>query len=73
MGQSEVARIREQIELEYEAMMRGMHGFAQGTARHTFIVARMSRVEQFHSELTKHVDEEEATDIIVELYNEATK
>ena len=54
-------------------MMRGMHGFAQGTARHTFIVARMSRVEQFHSELTKHVDEEEATDIIVELYNEATK
>ena len=39
---SEVARIRQQIDLELEAAQRGMYGFA-ATARHDFINARMQR------------------------------
>lgn len=72
MSYSEVARLREQVELEYEAMMRGLHGFAEGSAIHEFISARMARVESYHGELAKKVGESEATEIICDLYNKAT-
>ena len=72
MRSSEVAHLREQVELEYEAMMRGLSGFAEGSAMHEFISARMARVENYHHELTKEVGEVEATQIICELYNKAT-
>ena len=44
MNQSEVARLREQIELQIEAMQRGMHGFSTGATRHAFIRARLERL-----------------------------
>lgn len=44
MHKSEVARIREEIELQLEAMQRGMYGYASGSARHSFIRARMDRI-----------------------------
>ncbi len=37
-NKSEVARIKRQIELEYEAAQRGLYGFAAGAAKHEFIV-----------------------------------
>ncbi len=73
MSASEVAHLREQVELEYEAMMQGMSGFAEGSAMHEFISARMARVESYHGALTQEVGEYEATRIICELYNKATQ
>jgi hypothetical protein len=72
MNRSEVARLREQVELEYEAMMQGLSGFAEGSAMHDFISARMARVGDFHDELAKEIGEDRATQIICELYNKAT-
>lgn len=72
MKSSEVAHLREQVELEYEAMMRGLSGFAEGSAMHEFISARMARVEDYHQELAKEVGEYEATQIICDLYNKVT-
>lgn len=72
MKASEVAHLREQVELEYEAMMRGLTGLAEGTAMHEFISARMARVEGYHHELAQEVGDSEATRIICELYNKAT-
>lgn len=69
MGTSDVAHLREQVELEYEAMVRGLTGFAEGSAMHEFISARMARIESYHAKLTKEVGENEATQIICELYN----
>ncbi len=69
MNRSEVAHLREQVELEYEAMVQGLSSFAEGSAMHTFISARMARIEEYHSELTKEVGESEATQIICDLYN----
>jgi len=37
-NKSEVARLMQQIELEYEAAQRGLYGFAYGAAKHEFIV-----------------------------------
>lgn len=72
MSSSDVARLREQVELEYEAMMRGLTGFAEGSAMHAFISARMARVEGYHGQLTKEIGEDEATEIICDLYNKVT-
>lgn len=73
MNSSQVARLREQVELEYESMMQGLSGFAEGSAIHEFISIRMARVEGYHGELTKEIGEIEATRIICELYNKATE
>jgi len=73
MSISEVSHLREQVELEYEAMVRGLSGFAEGSAMHEFISARMARIEGYHSELTKEVGESEATQIICDLYNKTIR
>jgi hypothetical protein len=73
MSASDVAHLREQVEMEYTAMMQGLSGFAEGSAMHEFISARMARVESYHSALSKEVGEGEATQIICDLYNKATQ
>lgn len=54
-NKSEVARILEQISLEYEAAQRIMHDFAAGAAKHQFISARMENMGHLHSELREIV------------------
>lgn len=56
-NQSEVARILEQISLEYESAQRGMYGFAYGAAKHEFITARMENMGNLHSQLQDIVGE----------------
>lgn len=73
MHSSEVARLREQVRLEYEAMMSGLHGFAEGSSMHAFISARMACVEGYHDKLAKEIGEEKATQIICDLYNKVTR
>ncbi len=68
MCRSEVAQLCKQIELEFDAMQRGMAGLALGTASHTFIRARMARVGACQSKLAHHIGNTAANHIIGEIY-----
>lgn len=57
-NKSEVARILTQIVQEYEAGQNGLYGIAQGTARHSFITARMENMARLQNELEKLVGEQ---------------
>ncbi|MBV9230497.1 MAG: hypothetical protein JOZ18_14405 [Chloroflexi bacterium] len=65
---SEVAQLRKQIELELDAMRRGMTGIALGTARHDFINARMQRVGACQDILARQVGEAAANHIVCSIY-----
>jgi hypothetical protein len=70
MNQSEVARLRQQIELQLEAMRLGMSGLATGKARHAFIRAQMDRIGASQDTLAQHVGEGVANQIVCNLYIE---
>lgn len=68
---SEVARLRAQIDTEFEAMQRGLHGVAAGTAKHQFIRASMERAGKLTDELAGYVGEQEANSINCQSYQRA--
>ena len=68
MHLSEVARLREQIELQLEAMQYGLRGLASGTARHAFIFERMERVGAYQDTLAEYVGEHTANQIVCNIY-----
>ena len=70
-SKSEVARIKRQIELEYEAAQRAMHGFAAGAGKHQFITARMENVGRCHERLIELVGEQEAVNTLVQAMEQA--
>ena len=70
MSKSEIARLRQQIELELEAMRRGLLGVASGTARHDFIHARMERVGACQDVLADQLGEPAANQIVSTIYIE---
>ena len=63
MAASEVARLMQQIDLEYEAAQQGLEGMAI-TARHAFITARMERIAEHHHTLARLVDTQEARTLL---------
>jgi len=67
--QSDVARLREQIERETEAMQQGLYGSAI-TARHDLIAHRYDAMEQYHNELILLVGQEEAANILTDAYSQ---
>lgn len=68
MCRSEVAQLCKQIELEFDAMQRGMTGVALGNASHTFIRTRMARIGACQQKLANHVGKTAANHIIGDLY-----
>ena len=68
MCQSEVTRLRQQIELELESMQRGLNGIANGTARHVFIHQKMTRVGVCQSQLANCIGQEKAALVVCQLY-----
>ena len=68
MNQSEVAQLYYQIEVQLEAMRRGMSGFAAGRARHAFIRAQMDHVVERQYALARYVGENIANQVICNLY-----
>lgn len=70
MNQSEVARLRQQIEIQLEAMRLGMSGFATGKARHAFIRAQMDRIGASQDTLAQQVGEGIANQMVCNLYME---
>jgi len=71
MSKSEVAQLRQQIELELEALRRGLFALSTGGARHAFINAKMERVGACQDVLADHVGENAASMIVCQLYVEA--
>ncbi|HEX7736401.1 MAG TPA: hypothetical protein VF458_16230 [Ktedonobacteraceae bacterium] len=66
MGQSEIAHLLQQIDLEYSAARAALTGFACGSAQHEFITARMERLNFYQEELSQHVGAHEAARLLVE-------
>lgn len=62
-NQSEVARLMRQIEAEYEAAERGMHGLILGTGQHEFITRRMENMEGCRKQLVVLVGDQHATEL----------
>jgi hypothetical protein len=63
MAESEVARLRQQIELEYQAAKRGLEGMAM-VARHQFITRHMENMWNQFERLAKEVGQAEAHRIV---------
>ena len=56
-SQSEVARLKAEIVLEYEACQQGLYGLSEGTARHVFITKRTENVARLVGQLSALVGE----------------
>jgi hypothetical protein len=69
-NQSEIARLRQQIEVQLVAMRRGLSGLAAGSARHSFISARMERIGMYQESLEEQLGENAADLLVYGLYNE---
>jgi predicted Co/Zn/Cd cation transporter (cation efflux family) len=65
MAQSEVARLMQQIALEYQAAQRALESVAM-TAQHEFITKRMENMSSIRDELARHVGEDAATRMLCE-------
>ena len=68
MNKSEVARLREQIELEYQACQRLLTGFTP-TARHDFITKRQENIARYFQDLTRYMSAEEAIMFVANVEN----
>ena len=64
---SEVAQLLQQISLEYEAATRGLMGLSAGSAKHSFITARLEQIGVYHEQLIRLVGEAHATQLVIEL------
>lgn len=69
MGTSEVARLRERLELEHRACVWALRGLSSGSAQHRFITARFRRMDACCQRLGKLVGEEETTTILCEVFD----
>ena len=58
---SEVARLLQQIELEYQAAHHALYGLSAGGSKHEFITKKMERLGTLHQELKTLVGADQAT------------
>jgi len=68
---SEVARLRQQIELECQAIQHLMQFSV--VASHHAVNGRYRNLDQCHDQLKSLVGEEQATSIVVDTYNQLVK
>jgi len=71
MNTSEIARLREQIELECQAIQHLMQTAA--VASHRIISRKYQNLDQCHQQLKALVSEEEALRIVVDAYGQWMK
>lgn len=67
-NQSEVARLRERIDREVEALQYIKHGFAR-VASHEMIMHHYRMIDQYFVGLSAHIGEEAATEVVCERIN----
>jgi len=65
MSQSEIARIREQIALEYQSAQFVFSRFT-ATAQHEFLTKRQENVASYFEELQKHMPPEAAMQLLIQ-------
>ncbi len=70
-NQSEMRRLLETIDLEYQAAQYGLTGIALGTAQHEFITHRMEGIEKAREQLAEIVGSEKATELVVRQLTES--
>jgi hypothetical protein len=70
---SEVARIKEEFELQRAAAHDALHGLSQGISKHSFITSKMERLGMLHEALKEKIGEEEAIKFIIEAMNKDNK
>ena len=70
-NKSEVARVLEQIELEFQAARSGLYGLAFGSAKHEFITSKMEQMGHLHERLQTMVGEQEAVKLLAETLEKA--
>jgi hypothetical protein len=66
---SEVARLREQIALEYQTAKNVFTGFTP-TARHAYITKRQENIAGYFAELKQYMSGEEAFTLLLQVENE---
>jgi flagellar biosynthesis/type III secretory pathway ATPase len=71
MNQGEVARLREQIALEYQASQRVFTDFTP-TAQHEYIRERQENIAAYFQDLTRYISSEEAVALIIAAENGIT-
>jgi hypothetical protein len=59
-NKSELARLMQQITMEYQAAERGLNGLASGSATHACIAAKMERMSNYQKALSEFVGPHEA-------------
>ena len=69
MSESEIARLRRQMELAHEASVWALSGLSSGTAQHAFISARMRHMDSCYQHLSQLVGEEQAIDVLCEVFD----
>jgi hypothetical protein len=57
-NKSEVARLMEKIDTEYESGMQAVHGLAQGIGQHKFITTRMESIANNFAKIREEFGEE---------------
>ncbi len=72
MSQSEVARLRQNIESTCQAMNRALNGFSV-SARHEIIHNKYRALGVYQEQLEKLVGQDEALTTMVETYNKIVK
>jgi len=70
MSESEVARLRREISLSYQACLRALEAPAI-TAPHSFITARMEKISDCQEQLVSLVGADAATSITAQAMKEA--
>jgi F0F1-type ATP synthase gamma subunit len=68
---SEVARIKEQIALEYQAANHIFINFTP-TAKHAFITKRTENIARYFEELKQIVPTEEAFEVVLQIQDHVT-
>ncbi len=70
MGQSDIARLRQQIASEYLSAQLGLSGLAEGTSRHRFITTKMEHMGASFDTLARTMGKEQAIQIIAQTLQE---
>ncbi len=70
MGQSDIARVRQQIAAEYLSAQLGFSGLAEGTARHRFFTTKMERMGASFETLAEMMGKEQAIQTVADTLQE---
>ncbi len=69
MSKSEVAQLREKIELEIQAMRSGLTGYA-AVSRHDIINHKYDQLGDYQQQLEQHIGETAAIEVVIDALNQ---